>query len=500
MYCNVMSYLYEAARACPDRLALADRRASYTYARLLSEVKAMGSALAARCGAQNRPVVVALRHSADDVRDFLAAAYSGNCCVPVDPTLPAERLRAMLDVVRPCAVIADKFPLDADAARSPVWTEEELLAAAPGETGEAPWTRGKDTDPLYIMFTSGSTGEPKGVAISHRSVIDMVEQFTAVFQFPEGSVFGNQAPFDFDVSVKDIYLALRVHGTVEILEKQLFSFPKLLLERLRERRVDTAIWAVPALKVLCELDAFADGAPQTLKNVMFSGEVMPQKTLSYWMNALPEARFVNLYGPTEITCNCTYYVVERNRRTEDAVPIGRAFPNCSVFLADGGERVTQEGRTGELCVSGSCLALGYYRRRELTDAAFVQIPWQDAYPERMYRTGDLGCMKDGLLYYMGRADTQIKHMGHRVEMTEIELCANAARDVSVSACVYDQKRTRLVLFYQGAAAEKELREHLRERLPKYMLPAVLRRVEEFPRTRTGKIDRRALLAAAQSEK
>ena len=363
----------------------------------------------------------------------------------------------------------------------------------------SPWCYQKDTDILYIIFTSGSTGDPKGVAINHRSVIDMAEQFTSAFQFAEGMIFGNQAPFDFDVSVKDIYLSLKVGGTLEILEKKLFSFPKLLIERLNARKVDTIIWAVPALNIISKLNAFKTIQPQYLKNIMFSGEIMPLETLRYWMAALPDTRFVNLYGPTEITCNCTYYIVTDVSQLAEAVPIGNAFPNCSVFLLSDDTLVTEAGQIGEICVTGSCLALGYYNRLDLTQSAFPQNPLVQEYPERMYRTGDLGCYQNGQLVFMGRKDTQIKHMGHRIEMTEIILCANTMPGVEASSCIYDEPAAKIHLFYQGSVEEKALYAHLRDKLPRYMLPAAFHPVSSFPKTRTGKIDNKALLLMVKGE-
>ena len=183
----------------------------------------------------------------------------------------------------------------------------------------------------------------------------------------------------------------------------------------------------------------------------------------------------------------------------DAIPIGAPFPNCDVFLLDQDSRVTQDDVIGEICVTGSCLAMGYYRRPLLTAEAFVSNPLCDAFPERMYRTGDLGFLRDGVLYYAGRKDTQIKHMGHRIEMGEIELCANAVDGVAVSACVYDASSLRLVLFYQGETEEKALAAALRGKLPKYMLPTQMKKVSKFPMTRTGKIDRKALKAIVTGE-
>lgn len=495
MIYNVISYLAQSVMKYPNQVALADGSSYMTYQEVWDHVSRAGNAISSRLRAANQAVVVCVDHSVSDVLAFLSVIFSGNFYVPIDLSAPADRIQHMIGTVMPAAVIASdvsKVPFDTESMA--VWTQEELLAQA--NAGLEPWKTRKDTDLLYVMFTSGSTGVPKGVAICHRSVIDMVEQFYAVFQFGDNRVFGNQAPFDFDVSVKDIFLSLKGGGRLEILEKTLFSFPKLLIRRLNESRVDTIIWAVPAMKIIAGFHAFQKEKPLFLKDVLFSGETMPPKALDYWQTALPDVRYVNLYGPTEITCNCTYYIVGRPAGQNEVIPIGQPFPNCSVFLMDGNVQIREENQPGEICVTGTCLARGYYRRPELTAAAFAQNPLCTAVPEPMYRTGDIGCYQNGRLVFLGRNDTQIKHMGHRIELAEIELCANSADGVEVSACVYDAERTRIVLFYQGAAEPKCLSAVLRKKLPRYMLPARLIPVASFPQTRTGKIDRRKLLDIA----
>ena len=494
---SVISYLQSSAERFPERMAVSDCDKSWTYHQLWKTVSTMGSAIYTKTGGIKKPIVVLIKHDLSDIVAFYSIAFSGNFYIPVDVSLPAERIKKMLDIVRPAAIICshhDVIPLPTDV---PIWTHDDLLSEL--SPISSPWKTCKDTDLLYIMFTSGSTGEPKGVAISHSSVIDMVEQFTAAFDFAEGTVFGNQAPFDFDVSVKDIFLSAKVAGTLVILEKKLFSVPKHLINRLNDYKVDTLIWAVPALNIIAKLNAFKTDAPRFLKNVMFSGEIMPLKTLQYWMDMLPETRFVNLYGPTEITCNCTYYVVTDPKKLSDAVPIGIPFDNCSVFLLDNDHLVQEDGLIGEICVTGTCLAMGYYRRLGLTQSVFQQNPLNQEYPERMYRTGDLGCYNNGQLIFMGRKDSQIKHMGHRIEITEIILCANTMDGVESSSCIYDKDASKIILFYQGVVPEKNLYDYLRSKLPRYMLPGLLKRLDAFPKTRTGKIDNKVLMQMLKGE-
>ena len=497
MVINVMSYLEAANKQCPESVAVADCNVSMTYSKLWTYACSAGSTIYNRLGNIKNPIAVCIKHNSADIIAFYSIVFSGNFYVPIDMSLPTERISKIIEITKPAAVISQE---DTGSMFDgiPQWSIDDLIASEAAPV--SPWKECKDTDLLYVIFTSGSTGEPKGVAISHRSVIDMAEQFSATFGFNADSVFGNQAPFDFDVSVKDIYISARNKSRMEILENKLFSFPKLLIERLNERKINTVIWAVPAMNIISALKGFRHEKPKYIKNVMFSGEVMPMKTLKYWMDELENVRFVNLYGPTEITCNCTYYSIESFEHLQELVPIGKAFPNCSVFLISDGKQVCKDDVIGEICVTGSCLANGYYNRIDLTNEAFPQNALNSSYPEKMYKTGDLAYYKDGLLFFMGRRDSQIKHMGHRIEMLEIVLCANSVENVVNSACVYDEDKSKIVLFYQGTALESNISNHLKEKLPKYMLPSLIKRVGSFPKTRTGKIDTKQLLKELKENK
>ena len=228
---------------------------------------------------------------------------------------------------------------------------------------------------------------------------------------------------------------------------------------------------------------------------MFSGEVMPVKHLNKWKKFLPDAMYVNLFGPTEITCNCTYYILDREFEKGDVIPAGIAFPNEEVFLLDDEDRlVTAPGKLGEICVCGTCLALGYYNNPEKTAEAFVQNPLNRSWQQTMYRTGDLGKYdEDGLLVYVSRKDFQVKHMGHRIELGEIESAAMESEELSRACCIYDQEKSKLLLFYTGSIEKEALQALLAEKLPPFMHPNVSMRVEEMPMTKNGKIDRAALM-------
>ena len=374
-------------------------------------------------------------------------------------------------------------------------TFEELMQTEPDFDRLAQIRRGRiDTDPLYVNFTSGSTGTPKGIVVGHRSVLDFIDCFTETFGITESDVIANQAPFDFDVSVKDIYSAMCTGATLVVVPRRLFSAPVELIDFLCAHRITTMIWAVSALCLITTFHALDYKTPDTIRKILFSGEVMPLKALKNFQSHLPEVTYVNLYGPTEITCNCTYHILDKERDYSAGIPIGKAFPNEDVFLLDGEDRrITAPETVGELCVRGTALALGYYGAPEQNAVHFVPNPLNPHYPETIYRTGDLARYDaNGELVFSGRKDFQIKYMGHRIELEEIEREMAAIDGVERCCCIFDEKKSRLKGFYIGSVEKDALHAEMKEKLPAFMVPGILRRVEDMPLTKNGKIDRKKL--------
>lgn len=494
---NVLEALEKKAKQYPKKIAFADEVDSCTYMQLVNRAKKIGTAISKRVR-RKKPIPIFMEKSVDTIAAFMGTVYAGNFYVLIDIKQPRSRILQILDVLE-CDYIltSEKFLKDWTRLEieSDVLLLQELDQCAADEILLAQIAKQRmDVDPLYGIFTSGSTGVPKGVVVSHRSVIDFIHYFTEIFRITEEDVIGNQAPWDFDVSVKDIYSAIFTGATVQIIPRRMFSFPTQLLDFLIEREVTTLVWAVSALCIITTLKGFEYRIPDKLRKVMFSGEVMPVKHLNMWRKYLPDIQYVNLYGPTEITCNCTYYMIERDIELEEKIPIGKAFPNEKVFLlSEEDEEVTEAGQSGEICVSGTALALGYYNNPEQTKKAFLLNPLNKRYPEMMYRTGDLGYYDDeGNLYFKCRKDFQIKHMGHRIELGEIEVVMETMDDILRCCCLFDEKKNKIVAFYEGNMEKRELKKKMGERLPMFMIPNVFQMLEKMPLTKNGKIDRMKL--------
>lgn len=230
--------------------------------------------------------------------------------------------------------------------------------------------------------------------------------------------------------------------------------------------------------------------PKYLYTIAFGSEVFSVKELKKWQNAVPQATFFNLYGPTECTGMSCFYKVDREFVEGDVIPIGKAFKNTEILLIDDDNKIAKNGEQGEICIRGTSLTFGYINDEERTDASFVQNPLNTSYKELIYRTGDVGKLNEyGELLFVSRKDYQIKHLGHRIELGEIESATNAFDNITNTACIYDSKNQRIVLFYAGEISVSELKNTLKNKLPKYMLPSKVIKLDEIPLTNNGKIDR-----------
>ena len=490
---NVLEYLEHTVVRLPDKIAYANEEMGLTFAEVSHDSRAIGSYLHKR-GYYNEPVVVFMKKHPKAIAAFFGCVYGGNYYVPIDEEMPRFRIDLIFDNLKPKAMICDASTLE--MAKTFQFDGEIMLYDEVSQSGiddealAAIRDRQLDTDPIYIVFTSGSTGIPKGVVACHRSVIDYIENLSEVLEFNEDTRFANQTPLYFDACLKELYPTLKFGATTYIVPKSLFMFPIKLVEFLNEYKINTVCWVVSALTMISSFKTFDKVVPQYLHTIAFGSEVFPIKQFNIWKETLPDAKFTNLYGPTETTGMCCYYKVNRDFALDEVMPVGRPFHNTEILLLNEKNELAKDGEVGEICVRGTSLTLGYYHNFEKTNEVFVQNPLNDRYPELIYRTGDLGKRNEfGELVFVSRKDYQIKHMGHRIELGEIEVNVNMLDGISSSCCVYNKEKGKIVLFYVGEMEVKDLVSTLKEKLPRYMIPNRVEKLDTMPLTANGKLDR-----------
>lgn len=497
MRSNVLKWLDKTASKYPDKMAIWDENGGITFSEYRNKALAIARAII-NLSLEKEPVVVYLEKSAKVLVSFAAIGYSRNFYSPIDVTMPKTRVDKILEVLKPKAVITTSelkeqfaaFDFDGEY----IIYEDVTIASDDEEIVKKTQSKIIDTDLLYVLFTSGSTGVPKGVGITHRAVYDYTDWVTETFDISEKDSFGNQAPFYFDNSILDIYSMMKTGAGLFIIPQDLFGQPILLLEFLNEHQINTIFWVPSALMMVSRLKAFKEvDVSKTLKRVLFCGEVMPTKQLNIWRSYVPAATYANLYGPTEITDACTYYIVDRELKDDESLPIGIPMENTEIIVLDDNDNYvspTDTETVGELCVRGTGVTVGYFKNPEKTEAALVQNPLNSAYEEKIYRTGDLVKYNEyGELLYLCRKDFQIKHFGHRIELGEIETAYFSIDNVPSACCLYDEKRSKIVLFTEGEVDKAHIIEELEKLIPEYMIPQKFKSVERMPMNANGKIDR-----------
>lgn len=499
MKINLLEYLAETVEKHGGKTAVIEGEKSITFSELDARARKLGALLSARAGGVIRkPIALFLPKSIASVVSDIGVMYSGNAYMNLDIKTPVARIGAILERIDPPLVITDEKNAPALAE---VWSTDKTVRydetdfdAIDFDEAELRTTQERliDTDPLCIINTSGSTGTPKGVALNHRSFIDFIEWANDTMHFTEDEVMGCLSPVVFDIYSYEMCLLMAKSGTMVLLNESMAAFPVRILQTLAEKAATFLFWVPTIMVNIANMGLLDKIALPTLRTVWFAGEVFPTKQFNIWRRALPQARFVNMYGPIEITLDCTHYIIEREIADDEPIPIGYAMRNTDILLLNEQNALCAPGEEGELCVRGTSLAMGYYNNPEKTAAAFVQNPLQHAYPETIYRTGDIAKVNDrGEIVFCGRKDTLVKHMGYRIELGEIEhVIVNALKLAKNGCAVYDHAKKEIVFFYEGEELTAgELRKSIGTALPRYMVPHVFIRMEELPRNTNGKIDR-----------
>ena len=500
MKVSLIELFEETVRKYPQKVAVIDKDREIVFSGLRGKSLQLASALMAWGIGQNRPVGVFLDKSIESVYADLGILYAGDFYMNLDIKTPAERIRNILQLVEPAAIISTTRQIKPIEGIIPSTMKVILLDEA-GEVADvdAADIIGRlstviDTDPSCIINTSGSTGTPKGVVLNHKSFFDFIDWAIDTFHFGDDLVMGSLSPIVFDIYSFELCMLMAKASTLVVLPAHLAAFPAKILEVLEQHKVNFLFWVPTIMVNIANMDLLSAFKLESLRTVWFAGEVFPTKQYNYWHHHLPEVTFANLYGPIEITLDCTYYIINKEIPDEEPLPIGYPCRNTDILILDDEDRAVKEpGVEGELCVRGTSLAMGYYNNPEKTAAAFVQNPLNKAYPELIYRTGDIVCLNDeGLIMFKGRKDNIVKHMGYRTDLGEIEhVIINTLKLVKNGCIVYNQSEKQITLFYEAAdeIPVSEFRLQIGKVLPKYMIPTAFHHLEQLQRNANGKIDR-----------
>ena len=491
---NVGEYLEETAKRSPQKIAILEQNSRITFSALEKFAKAVATTII-KTGLSGQSVITFLPKSINCVAAFAGIVYSGNFYTPIDVSMPEARINKIINVLNPACVITNgkfsaiikrtdfhgKIIMIEDIDKTEI---DEIAIRAIRQNTIA-------TDPVYILFTSGSTGEPKGVIINHRNIIDYIDWAVDACHIDEHTIMGNQSPFHFDISTQDIYSCFKTSATLAIIPESYFMFPVKALEFIREHNINYLYWVPSAFINVSMKDALDKVDISCVKRIIFGGEVMPVKHLKKWQESIPGLLAMNVYGPTEATVNITYYPIDREFGENELLPLGYPCGNTGLLILDDrNKRITEPLKKGELCVRGSCLSPGYWNNKEKTRKAFVQNPLNKFYQETIYRTGDLVHYNERYeLVFDGRKDFQIKHMGYRIELGEIETAAMSFPDIPICCCLYDDKEKQIVLFVTGQIDSRKLIKDMKQVIPRYMLPNRIVSIETMPLNQSGKIDR-----------
>jgi len=496
------------------------REGSVTYQELSVRSNRLAHALLGAGVARQSRVALCLDRSASSIVAMLGVLKADAIYVPIHEKWPVPRCHTILQDCRPAAVIVDRnninrlleaLPPDGDQPHIVVldeppggaadprgdWTTHDRIAAQPDGP---PAYRNVDTDTAYILYTSGSTGRPKGVMISHLNVVNYIEWAVEYFAIDHRDRILGTAPFHFDMSTFDLYASQKASARLCIATEEHTLFPSRLMQLIEEEHVTLWKGVASLLAYLARTRAVERGRLPTLAKVLFSGEKLPTRALMTWMQAFPEKRFYNVYGPTEATGISTSFALERPPETAEAtIPVGRACANSEVLVLTDAGVLAETDEVGEICIRGSSLSPGYWNDPDKTRQVFVENPVSSVPGDRIYRTGDLGFWgSDGQLRLVGRRDDQVKWMGYRIELGEITTCLQALAEVDDAAVMLlpdrdgqNEQLVAFVVFAEGGESGTVLRE-LRERLPAYMVPRRIVGLKTLPRSDRGKVDRERL--------
>jgi D-alanine--poly(phosphoribitol) ligase subunit 1 len=437
------------------------------------------------------------------IESILSILKADCAYVPLDASSPAARIESILEATRAKHVLVTRASRAAFEALCPPRPGLMLVEidADPQESDAPVDYRNLSIDIAYVLFTSGSTGRPKGVMISHQMITDYIDWCVETYQLSGDDVIANHAPLYFDNSTFDLYTAFKTGASLHLIHDDLNLIMSNIISWLRKREISCFFCVPSVLNILLRSGKLVAGSLPRLRHVIAAGEALPPDVVRQWMTLFPEILVTNMYGPTEITVDCTWHRVARTPAPGELhIPIGKARTNMEVFVErEDGVLSTTPGDEGELIVRGRSVAYGYLGEPEKTRAAFFQNPRHDFYHDPLYRTGDVARIaEDGAFIFLGRRDSQIKYMGNRIELGEVEAALLAVPGVVDGVVLFndspisEEKAIGALVCLAPGLDRQTVVATLKQRLPGYMVPHRIVEAEiDLPRTPNGKADRRA---------
>jgi amino acid adenylation domain-containing protein len=500
-------YIKGKAAMNPDRVLIRSDAGDFTFRDLDKKCSQLAQIFFTNKTSLKNPsntgiIVTFLPKSFETISCNIASLMSGKIFTNLDIKSPKERLSKLIQNLEPDIICTKSefehlLPSPLPVGTSVIFVDELVFQEESNsrENFNDSSLQSIDSAPACIVNTSGSTGVPKSVVLSHVGLFDFVEWCTKEFDFSESDKVGSLSPFFFDIYLFELFLCLKEGCQMILLSESLALFPNELVERIVRDEITFLFWVPTVMVNIANLDSFSTIKPSKLKRIFYAGEPFPVKQLNYWRENLSETQIVNLYGPIEISVDCTFHVIDRTYEENESAPIGKACSNTEILILDENMNLIESGDTGELYVKGLGVALGYYKSEGETAKAFIQNPLHNNFRDIVYRTGDL-VRKDanGDLIFVGRKDTQIKHMGYRIELGEIEKTAMSISEVRNACVVYDKEKKLIRLFTElfSEKSPEDLRKELFTMLPKYMVPSEIQILDKLPMNANGKIDRNTL--------
>ena len=503
---NILEYLEHTAQRLPDKVGYYDDREGFTFSQLTDICQRIGSCLAEHTE-PFKPVALLLdSRSVRNIPAQFGTVYAGCCFAPFDILMPPERLKLMLDLLQPAVVLGDEKGLKAYEACGfegvPVVAYDDAVAHPINEeTLHNIRRRTSRFDPVSIWYTSGSTGIPKGAVHAHYTYINWGETSTAMYPLLESEVYANQSPFFYSNCGMDLMGPILQGSTTYIIPAGLLSFPQKFIQCLQDHHVTELTMTPTSYINLYNSGVVTPGCLPDMTIGFLSGETMPYEPLKAWMEAMPNAKWFYYYGATEMFAVAVKIMKEIPRDEGKKLPVGKPFyGQVHILFVDENGNEVPYGEPGEMLVSSPWLGLGYHRDPERTEASWVIDPLGRGYYERFYKCGDVGYMTpEGELVVLGRRDTQIKHIGYRMEIGEVDAALSKIPGWKEGCVLFDREHDKLWCFYNAELTEKQIKAALKETLQRYMIPDVFVHLDEMPHTATMKLNRAALAQMMQAE-